>query len=108
MHAFNNHGIEGLINKTPSGRPCKLSPEQKTEIAKLAEAGPDFEKDGLVRWRRVDLARIAKTRFGVTVDEDTIGRVLREQGFSHISALPQHPEQDAEKIENFKKSSNQR
>ena len=108
VHAFNNHGIDGLINKTPPGRPCKLSAEQKAEIAKLAEAGPDFEKDGLVRWRRVDLARIAKTRFGVTVDEDTIGRVLREQGFSHISARPQHPEQDAEKIENFKKNSNQR
>lgn len=105
VHAFNNNGISGLINKTPPGRPCKLSAEQKAEIAKLVEAGPDFEQDGLVRWRRIDLARIAKERFGVTVDEDTIGRVLREMDYSHISARPQHPKQDAEKIEDFKKNS---
>ena len=104
VHAFNTHGIDGLINKKPSGRPAKLSVEQKAEIAKLAEAGPDFEKDGLVRWRCRDLARIAKERFGVTIDEDTIGRVLREQGYSHISARPQHPGQDTDKIESFKKT----
>ena len=91
------------MNKTSTGRPPKLSPEQKAEIAELAEAGPDFEKDGLVRWRRIDLAGIAKERFGVSVDEDTIGRVLREQGLRHISARPQHPEQDTDKIESFKK-----
>lgn len=105
VHAFNNHGIDGLINKKPSGRPSKFSTEQKAEIARLAEAGPDFEKDGLVRWRCRDLAQIAKDRFGVTVDEDTIGRLLRETGFSHISSRPQHPDQEAEEIEDFKKNS---
>ena len=29
--------------------------------------------------------RIAKDRFGVAVDEDTMGRVLREVGFSHYA-----------------------
>ena len=62
-----------------SGRPPKLSVEQKAERAKLAEEGPNFEKNGLVRWRCRDLARIAKERFNVMVDEETIGRVLREQ-----------------------------
>ena len=65
VQAYNAHGIDGLMNKTSPisvsyGRPPKLLPEQKVEIAALAEAGPDFEKDGLVRWRRIDLARIAK------------------------------------------------
>jgi transposase len=105
VHAYNEHGVNGLINKPLPGRPPKLSAEQKAEIGKLVEAGPDIEKDGLVRWRLRDLACIAEQRFGVKVDEDTIGRVLREQGFSHISARPRHPAQDVDAIEDFKKTS---
>ena len=74
-------------------------------IKALVEKGPDPDKDGVVRWRRIDLARIAKERFAVTVDEDTIGRVLRELGFSHISARPRHPEQKEDAIASFKKRS---
>jgi transposase len=105
VHAFNKDGAEGLLNSKAPGRPSKLSPAQKAEIKTLVENGPDFEKDGVVRWRRIDLVRIAKDRFGVTVDEDTMGRVLRELGFSHISARPKHPEQEDGTIEAFKKTS---
>ena len=105
VHAFNDHGIDGLINATSPGRPCKLTAEQKAVIKALVEKGPDPDKDGVVRWRRIDLARIAKERFAVTVDEDTIGRVLRELGFSHISARPRHPEQKEDAIASFKKRS---
>lgn len=103
VHAFNAHGIDGLVNATSPGRPCKLTDDQKSEIKALVEAGPDPEKDRVVRWRRVDLALIAKNRFGVAVDPDTIGRLLRELGFSHISARPRHPEQKTDAIETFKK-----
>lgn len=105
VHAYNDHGIDGLINKTSPGRPPKLSPAQKAEIGELVKAGPDIESDGLVRWRLADLARIAKKRFDVSVDEDTMGRIVRELGFSHISARPQHPAQSEEAIEDFKKTS---
>jgi putative transposase len=57
-----------------------------------------------VRWRRIDLARLAKERFGVEVDEDTIGRLLRELGFSHISVRPKHPNQENDAIADFKKN----
>ncbi len=104
VHAFNERGVDGLISATPPGRPPKLSPVHKAAIKALVEAGPDFEKDGVVRWRRIDLARVAKDRFGVVVDEDTIGRVLRELGFSHISVRPRHPQQKDGAIEDFKKN----
>jgi hypothetical protein len=35
------------------------------QFAKIVEAGPDREKDGIVRWRRVDLKRAIAERFGV-------------------------------------------
>lgn len=105
VHAFNAGGIDALINDTSPGRPSKLTAEQKAEIKALVVKGPDFETDGIVRWRCVDLARIAKERFGITVSDDTIGRLLRELGFSHISVRPQHPKQKEGAIETFKKTS---
>jgi transposase len=105
VHAYNRHGVSGLINKPLCGRRAKLSPEQKAEIGALVKAGPDIEKDGVIRWRLADLARIAKQRFAVSVDEDTMGRVMREIGFSHISPRPQHPQQDEGAISDFKKTS---
>ena len=104
VHAFNTGGIDALINDTSPGRPSKLTAEQKAEIKELVEKGPDFETDGIVRWRCADLARIAKARFGITVSDDTIGRLLRELGFSHISVRPQHPKQKEGAIETFKKT----
>lgn len=105
VHAFNGHGIEGLVNGTAPGRRPKLSPEQKAQIKALVEKGPDPGKDGLVRWRCADLARIAKDRFGVSVGEDTIGRLLRQLGFSHISARPKNPGQADDAVSSFQKRS---
>ena len=41
VHRFNERGPEGLINIKPLGRPSKLSSEQKEELRRLVEAGPD-------------------------------------------------------------------
>src|SRR5712691_4200370 len=105
VHRFNEQGPDGLINVKPSGRPSKLSAEQKEELCGLVEAGPDPQKDGVVRWRCVDLKRVLGERFGVDLSEVRLGRVLKDLGFSHISARPRHPAQDPRAITAFKKTS---
>jgi transposase len=105
VHAFNERGIDGLINATAPGRPSKLSDEQKLELKTLALTPPDPAIDGLVRWRRIDLAQAAKARFGVDVDPDTIGRMLRQLGLSHISARPRYPAQPDDAVVSFQKRS---
>lgn len=105
VHRFNQRGPEGLIDLKPSGRPTKLSDEQKEVLRQLVEAGPDRQKDGVARWRCVDLKRIVGQRFGVDLSEVSLGRVLKKLGFSHISARPRHPVQDPEAIATFKKTS---
>jgi transposase len=105
VHRFNEHGPDGLINIKPTGRPSRLSVEQKEELRRLVEAGPDPQKDGVVRWRCVDLKRVLGERFGVDLSAVRLGRVLKELGFSHISARPQHPAQDPRAIAAFKKTS---
>src|SRR5260370_2635495 len=85
---FNERGPEGLINAKSPGRPPTLSEEQMEELRPLVEAGPDPEKDGVARWRCVDLKRVLGARFGVDLSEVSLGRCLRKLGFSHISARP--------------------
>lgn len=104
VHRFNEQGPEGLINAKSPGRPSKLSAEQKEELRQLVEAGPDPQMHGIVRWRCVDLKRVLGERFAVDLSEVSLGRVLKQLGFSHISARPQHPAQDAQAIAAFKKT----
>jgi len=82
----------------------RLSEEQLTQFAQLVEAGPDREKDGVVRWRRIDLKRVIAERFGVAFHPRYVGKLLQKLGFSHISARPRHPGQDERIVEAFKKT----
>lgn len=105
VHRFNEQGPDGLINAQSPGRPSKLSVEQKAELQQLVEAGPDPQIHGVVRWRCVDLKRVLGERFAVDLSEVSLGRVLKQLGYSHISARPRHPAQDAQAIAAFKKTS---
>jgi transposase len=105
VHAYNTSGIAGLINRKAPGPAPKLSAAQKAEIKELVLKGPDPEADGVVRWRRIDLVRFAEKKFKVKVDADTMGRVLRELGFSHISARPRYPAQPEDAVISFQKRS---
>jgi hypothetical protein len=44
------------------------------EIAGIVEARPNCEKDGVLRWRRIDLKRIIAGRFGVDSHKSYVGR----------------------------------
>ena len=59
----------------------------------------------MVRWRRIDLTRVIEERFGITYSERTISDLLAVLSFSHITGRPQHPKQDSQVIEAFKKTS---
>jgi len=102
VHRFNVHGPEGLLDGWSQGPEPRLSAEQRTEIARLVETGPDRALHGVVRWRRIDLQRVIRERFGIAYHERTVGKLLKALGFSHISARPRHPAQDARTIETFK------
>lgn len=105
VHRFNAEGPAGLVNRKAPGAEPKLTSAQKAELAALVEAGPDPETDGVVRWRRIDLKQVIRDRFGADDHERSVSRLLHDLGFSHMSARPRHPEQDATMIETFKKTS---
>ena len=104
-HRFNQAGPEGLKNRRSGSRQRRLTDEQLQELATIVETGPDPAAHAVVRWRRVDLKAVIEERFGVVYNERSVSKLLEALGFAHISARPQHPKQDAEMLETFKKTS---
>jgi transposase len=64
------------------------------ELSEIVEAGPDLAVDHVVRWRRVDLRRVIKERWGVEFHERTVGKLLHRLGFARLSVRPKHPKTD--------------
>src|SRR3954470_7259931 len=101
VHRYNEEGLAGLRDRPRSGRRPRLSPEQEAAV----EQGPDPARDGVVRWRRVDLQALIEARFAVRLHERTVGKVLRRLGFTPLSVPPRHPKADEAAQEAFKKAS---
>ena len=105
VHRYNAAGLAGLVNRKAPGRRRYLDGEQRAELARLVETGPAPDKDGVVRWRRIDLKQKIQDMFGVRMHERTVGKQLAELGFVKMTVRPQHPKADVEAQEAFKKTS---
>src|SRR5881628_21593 len=105
VHRHDAEGLAGLRDRPRSGRGPRLTPGQQAELAAAVERGPDPERDGVVRWRRVDLRAPIGARFAVRLHERSVGKVLRRLGFSRVSVRPRHPKADEAAQEAFKKAS---
>jgi transposase len=103
VHRYNAEGLAGLHDRPRSGRKPRLTPEQMAELEKVVEQGPDPARDGVVRWRRVDLKALIKARFDVDLHERSVGKVLHRLGFARLSVRPKHPSSQPEAQETFKK-----
>jgi transposase len=86
------------------GRPPTLDANQKAELVRIVLAGPDPETSGLSAFTREDLVRICKERFDKSLHVTSMGRILRELGFSRQKGRPSHPQKDPAAQAAFKKS----
>jgi transposase len=105
VHRYNAEGLAGLHDRRRPGRKPRLTPGQEAELAAAVEQGPDPDRDGVVRWRRVDLRALIEARFAVRLHERSVGKVMRRLGFSRLSVRPEHPKADEAAREAFKKAS---
>ncbi len=101
---FNARGPDGLVDGKSPGAPSKLNADHRRALAEVVEAGPVLAVDGVVRWRRKDLARWLLETFAISLDETTVGRELKALGFAKISARPRHYAQNELAVEAFKKN----
>ena len=79
VHRYNAQGVEGLRDVPRSGRPPALSAEQMQELEGLVLAGPDLKRDGVVRWRCVDLRGQIKARGTVNLAAGRLARWKRAE-----------------------------
>jgi transposase len=105
VHRYNAEGLPGLRDRRRPGRKPRLTAEQEAELAAAVERGPDPDRDGVVRWRRVDLRALIEARFAVRLHERSVGKVLRRLGFARLSVRPKHPKADEVAQAAFKKAS---
>ena len=95
VHRFNADGLAGLSDlPRQNGPKPRLSPEQEAVVAGWVEQGPDLARDGVVRWRCVDLQERIKREWGIGLHERTVGKLLRRLAFRRLSVRPQHPKSD--------------
>jgi hypothetical protein len=72
-------GVAGLGNRMAFEPKPRLAPHRQAAVAELVRKGPDRAVDGVVRRRRVDLARVIKTRCNVTLAERGAGTLPRRR-----------------------------
>lgn len=101
---YNADGVDGLADRQSPGRPTSLTAEQMAELKALVVDGPDVDKDGVVRWRCIDLQAVINERFSVTMHVSTVGKVLRKLGLTWLQPRPYHPQKVAEAEAAFKRN----
>jgi transposase len=102
---FNADGPAGLIDRKAPGKPPALNKAQRQALAAIVESGPIPAIHGVVRWRLVDLRHWLWQEFGVSMDERSVGRILRAMKFVKMTSRPRHHAQNEWALEDFKKTS---
>jgi len=83
-------GVEGLRTRKPTGKPPRLSPEQRAELPRLLEQGaPAFGFRGAL-WTLPRVTDLIRRQFGISYHPSHVGRILVRCGWS-----PQKPRQRA-------------
>ena len=103
VHRYNDESVPGLINYNGQGRKPILTEAQWDDLARVIRAGPDIQKDGVARWRQVDLRDWLAREHGINCHERTIVKWLKQLGFAHITSRPKHLKNKPEALELFKK-----
>jgi transposase len=69
-------GLDSLRGRKAGGRPNRLTPEQKSQIVKVFEAGSSAPGVVNNQWTAALLASLIEERFGVYYSHDHVGRLL--------------------------------
>jgi transposase len=105
VHRYNAAGVAGLATGVRCGRPPALNEAQMAELKDLVIKGPDPEKDGVVRWRCVDLRAKIAEHFSVTFHQRSVAKLLSKLDLTRLQPRPYHPKTDTAAQEAFKKTS---
>jgi transposase len=104
IHRYNANGVAGLTSRTSPGRPPALTAAQMQELKSWVLEGPDPKRHQVVRWRCIDLRDEIAAHWSVTLNERTIGKLLRRLEMTRLQPRPFHPQKDAAAQAAFKQN----
>lgn len=95
-------GLEALKTSPRSGRPPKLSEEERAQLPDLLEKGPEhFGFRGAV-WTRARVGAVIEEAFGVSYCDSHVGRILSQIGWSLQKPTRRAAQRDEEAIQRWK------
>lgn len=96
-------GWHALKARKASGRPRKLSGRQIAFVYKtVCDKDPRQLKFSFALWTRAMVARVIKQRFGIKLSESSVGRLLRQLGFSCQRPLYRAYQQNPDAVRRWK------
>lgn len=105
VHRFEKEGIDGLRDKPHSGRPGRLTANQKEALRGVLLAGdPSCHGYNTGTWTGPLLIDWIKKEFAIEYKKAQIYNILKQLGFSHQRSRGIYPEADKQQQEEFKDS----
>jgi len=81
--AFEQGGIEALKSKPHTGRPARLSPDQRQHLLRVLKQGPKASKINSDRWTCRHVGTVIRRLFHVRYHPDHVSRILRALGWQN-------------------------
>jgi transposase len=97
--------LESLRSTPPSGRPPRLSAEQKAEIKAVLQESPEQHGIAGNLWDGKSLSAYIAERYGITLKTRSCQNLFHKLGFSLKRARPRVARGDEEQKEKAKKNS---
>jgi len=91
-------GIEALASTGPGGSDCKLSADQRKELAEILDEGPVAHGWDDARWTLARVADVIERRFGVDYTLRGVSYLLHRMGYSQQVPTRRAVERDPEAI----------
>ncbi len=80
QETLTSNGIECLRKRRATGRPSRLTAEQRNGVKEIFASGPRACGFNTDRWTTSRLAQAIEQRFGVHYDPDHVGRLMYRLG----------------------------
>ena len=78
--ALHRRGVDSLRKRRATGRPSRLTREQRQEVVNLYQGGAQASGFHDDRWTTARLASAIYHRFGIRYDPDHVGRIMHQLG----------------------------
>lgn len=105
VHRFEEDGLMGLKDKPKSGKPSRLSNEQKDKLKSiLQDKKPDEYGYNTGTWNGPILIDFVKNTYAIEYKKAQIYNVLKSLGFTYQKGRARYPEADEQKRDEFKKT----